>query len=135
MTKQVMNTSLIAAGVSIGFTLIFINFIGIYAAAFAMAIAFLSMAIFRHYDMKKYVTIAYDARIFALLALIFAFVIALYYLNNPIINMLNGALAIVFALVFNRSVVSTLKNKLLSTRRGLTPSQEVAEDILESPKQ
>lgn len=134
MTKQVMNTSLIAAVISIGFTLIFIHLIGIYAAAFAMAIAFLSMAIFRHYDMKKYVTITYDARVFALLALMFAFVIVLYYLNDPVVNTLNAAIAIVFALVYNRSVVLTLKNKLLSTRQGLSPGQEVAEDILESPK-
>ncbi len=55
LTKQVFTTSLIAAAINISFTLIFIHWIGIYAAAIAMGVAFLSMAIFRHYDMKKYV--------------------------------------------------------------------------------
>lgn len=82
LTKQVMNTSLIAAGVNIILTIGLIPFFGLYAAAVATALAFLAMAIFRHYDVKKYVVITYEKYVFIVLATLYAIVITLYYMDN-----------------------------------------------------
>lgn len=134
MTKQVASTSIIAAFISISFTLIFVNYIGIYAAAFAMGIAFLSMAIWRHYDIKKYITITYDARVFAILAVMFIVVTALYYFNNPLLNFANATIAVLFALLCNRSIVSVVKNKIFGRHHKLTPDQQVAEEMEDGPQ-
>ena len=82
LTKQVMNTSLAAAGLNIVLTIGLIPFFGLYAAAGATAIAFLAMAIFRHYDVKKYVQITYEKNMFMILALLYGLVMYLYYLDT-----------------------------------------------------
>ncbi len=82
LTKQVMHTSLIAAGLNIVLTIGLIPFFGLYAAAGATAAAFLAMAIFRHYDVKKYVVITYEKYVFIILAALYAIVMALYYMDN-----------------------------------------------------
>lgn len=130
LTRQVMNTSVIAASVSIVTTLIGIHYIGLFAPAIAMAVAFLAMGIYRHHDMKKYVTITYDARMFLLLAMMCCLVVALYYFNDPAFNLLNVLLVVAFVLIFNRSIVSVVRKKLLS-RHKLSPEQQVAEEIEE----
>lgn len=133
MTRQVMSTSIIAAVVSIVTTLVGIHFIGLFAPAVAMAVAFLAMAVYRHYDMKKYVTITYDARVFLLLALLYAFTTTLYYFNSMVGNIVNAVVTTGLVILFNKSIVSALKNKL-ANRRSLSPEQEVAEELEEGPR-
>lgn len=82
LTKQVMNTSLAAAGLNIVLTVGLIPFFGLYAAAGATAVAFLAMAIFRHYDVKKYVQITYEKYVFVVLGVLYALVMALYYMDT-----------------------------------------------------
>lgn len=83
LTRQVMNTSLIVAVINVLLTVVLIPFIGLYAAAIGTATAFLIMAIFRHYDVQKYVRIRYEKRMFLILALLYLVVITLYYVNTP----------------------------------------------------
>ena len=61
MTKQVATTSFIAAVINLVVDLVLIHFIGLYAAMITTAVAYLSMVIYRHYDLKKYVAIRYRA--------------------------------------------------------------------------
>ncbi len=131
MTKQVMNTSLVAAGVSVIFTLLLINWIGLFAPAVAMALAFLSMAIFRHYDIKKYVKITYQKRIFVVLGLMYSLVLGLYYVNNLIADLANVLIVALFFVIYNRSIVAKLISKI-TKRRKLTPDQQATEVMQES---
>ena len=55
---------------------------GLYAVASAAALAFLAMAVFRHYDVKKHVQIAYQKGIFAVLAVLYAVIMTLYYMDT-----------------------------------------------------
>ncbi len=131
LTKQVMNTSLVAAGVSIFLTLLLINRIGLFAPAVAMVLAYLSMAIFRHYDMAKYITITYDKRIFFILGLLYTFVFVVYYLNNPVLDIVNAVVTVAALAFYNKSVIKMLIKKL-SQRKKLTADQTAAESIQES---
>ncbi len=81
LTRQVMNTSLAAALLNIVLTVSLIPQFGLYAAASATALAFLAMAIFRHYDVRKYVQIRYEKNVFIILALLYAIVMYLYYMD------------------------------------------------------
>lgn len=112
MTRQVMNTSLISAAVNIIFTLAFIHLVGLYAAALAMAIAYLVMAVYRHYDVKKYVTISYEKSVFLTLLGLYILVIGLYYIHNPVVNVVNAVITIGLVVLFNRSIVALLVQKL-----------------------
>ena len=81
LTRQVMNTSLVAALLNIVLTVSLIPLFGLYAAAGATALAFLAMAVFRHYDVKKHVQITYEKGVFVILAVLYAVVLALYYMD------------------------------------------------------
>jgi O-antigen/teichoic acid export membrane protein len=112
MTKQVAITSIMAAAINITLNLLLITFIGLYAAAFATVFAYLAMAVYRHYALKKYVAITYKKNIFVLLAVLYCGAIALYYLNNPFGNIVSVLVIAAAAYLLNKSVASALKNKV-----------------------
>ena len=120
MTKQVMNTSVIAAAVSVAVSLIGIRFVGLYAPAAAMAVAFFAMAIYRHCDMKKHVTIRYEAKTFLVLALLYAVAISLYYMNTLVGNIANIVIIGTAVFLLNRSVVAVLWKGVVSKGREFT---------------
>ena len=133
LTKQVANSSMIAALISITLTLVFTYFIGLYAAAIATAVAYLAMSIYRHYDVKKYVTITYEKNIFIILGMLYAFTMVLYYYNNLIGNIVNIVVIMATVLLLNKSIVKVLKTKVFSLvgrRKKLTPEQQASEELL-----
>jgi len=109
-----MNTSIVAATVSVMVSLVGIRFIGLYAPAIAIIVAYLSMMVYRYYDMKKYVTIRYEVKTFLALALLYAVAISLYYMNTLAGNIANVVIIGAAALALNRSVVAVLWKSVLS---------------------
>ncbi|MGV9002304.1 MAG: lipopolysaccharide biosynthesis protein [Candidatus Saccharimonadaceae bacterium] len=114
LTRQVMNTSLVSAVINIGLTLLLIKYVGLYGTAFSSAVAFLVMAVYRHNDIKKYVTITYEKNLFIILALLYAVVITLYYVSNPITTTIAIVISSIASLILNRSAFSVLKTKVLN---------------------
>ena len=132
MTKQVANTTIIAAVINVILTIVLIKFIGIYAAAIATAVAYLIMAVYRHYDSKKYVAITYEKGIFVKMAVLYALVMVPYYFNNLIGNILSVVVITGIVIILNRSILKVMKDKAsdLKNRRQkrLTVEQELYED-------
>lgn len=126
LTKQVANTSIMAAAINIILTLVFIKFFGLYAAAAATVIAYGVMTIYRHYDVKKYVTIKYNARIITLLVAAYGVVVSLYYLNNVFSNIASLVMVLLFTYFANKSVIGIVRNKVMDVAgrtRKRTPEQ------------
>lgn len=119
LTKQVMNTSLAAAGLNIILTISLVPFFGLYAAAGATSLAFITMAIFRHYDVRKYVKITYDKSIFFILALLYVLVINLYYMNTVWASIVGFVLAATFAYSLNHKDLHKIKSMLLRKLRAI----------------
>lgn len=113
LTKQVMNTSLAAAGINIVLTIGLIPFFGLYAAAGATAIAFLAMAIFRHYDVRKYVQIKYEKNVFAILASLYAIVMYLYYMDIMWASIVGLMIASISAYWINRRELRRIKSLVI----------------------
>ena len=134
MTKHIAKTSIIAAIVNISINLVFISFIGIYAAAISTALAYLVMAIYRHHGVKKYVTITYKNSIFVKMAVLYASVMILYYFNNFIGNILSAIIITVIVILLNKSIIKVMKDKVLNLsgrrRKKLTVEQEQYEDSI-----
>lgn len=121
LTKQVAMTSIVAAVVNILLTIIFVSWLGLYAAAISTAIAYLVMAIYRHYDSRKFVTITYEPFVFVKFAAFYAVALSLYYFNLPLLNMVNIVFAVGVFVMLNKSIVRIIKNKVLSVRRKTLP--------------
>ena len=105
-----MYTSVVAAIINLIVNLSLVWFIGIWAAAISTAVAYGIMALNRHYDMKKYVSIHYEPAIFVKVFGLFALVTGIYYLSyfNPELIWLNFAglaAALAGACLLNRSLI------------------------------
>lgn len=114
-TKKVASSSIGAALINLVITLFGIHFIGIYAAAFATVISFLAMAIYRHYDTKKYVTITYKKSTFISLCIAYLLIAILYYQNTVACSIATLFIAIGFTVFVNQSLFKNgfiaLKNR------------------------
>lgn len=133
LTKQVAATSLVAAAVNISLTLIFIPFIGLYAAAAATALAYLAMAIYRHHDIKKYVKITYEKGLFVKIAFLYVLAMSFYYLNTIIGNVISAAVITMIVILVNKSIVQIMKDKVMSAagrKQKLSPEQEAYENSI-----
>lgn len=120
MTNQVFKTSLAAAVINIGLTLGLISWLGLYAPALAMCVAYLSMAIMRHYDLRQHVHITYRLDTIIKLAVLYVVVIGLYYCNVLATDLLATLVAVAAMMVLNRSFVAMTRTQLLRKipRRG-----------------
>lgn len=116
-TKQVMNTSIMSAIVNIVLTVALVPFFGLYAAAAATAIAFLVMAVYRHYDSKKYVKITYETWVFGVLVALFTVVCGLYYLDTIWASVTGLIIAIIAAYLLNRHELKRMTEMALSRVR------------------
>jgi O-antigen/teichoic acid export membrane protein len=130
LTKQVANTSIFSALINILLSIVSIKFIGMYGTALATAVAYLAMAIYRHYDTKKYVSLVYEKNIFLKVALLFGITAGLYYYNHTLLNIANAVIVSVVSLILNRSLVSEAKAKLHSKYRKLGPNQRTVSESI-----
>lgn len=134
LTKQVASTSIIAAIINITLNIIFIKFVGLWAAATSTAVAYAAMSIYRHYDIKKHVTITYEKNIFVKMALLYSLVMTLYYLSNTIGNIINVFIVAIVVILLNKSVIKVIKDKVFSLAgrkpKKLTSEQEIYEDSI-----
>ena len=59
-TRQILNTTLLAAAINVAVMVALIQFLGLFAAALASVVAYLAMAVYRYFDVKKFVAIRMD---------------------------------------------------------------------------
>ena len=102
LSKQVASTAILGAIINIAINVVFIKSIGLYAAAISTAISYFVMMVYRHIDLKKYVSIKVEKKLIIYTILIFSFSIILYYQNNLILNIINLVVVCLYAFLLNR---------------------------------
>ena len=116
MSKQVASTTIMGAIINILFNVVLIRVIGLYAASISTMFAYLAMFLYRHFDLKKYVTITYQKGFFIKSTLIFLFAIVLYYYNHFLTNLLSLVVVCTYAFVSNFDLLKSgylfLKKKI-----------------------
>jgi O-antigen/teichoic acid export membrane protein len=103
LSKQVASTAILGAIINIVLNVVFIKQIGLYAAAISTAISYFVMMVYRHIDLKKYVSIKVDKFLVINSIIIFTFSIILYYQHNLILNIINLVVVCVYAFLLNKS--------------------------------
>ncbi len=117
MTKKVAMTSILSAIINIIVDLVLIHFIGLYAAVISTAVAFFIMAVYRHFDLKKYVAIKYNIWdiVSALVGIIVISII--YYSGNTIWFIIGVVFAVIYSMVLNRKIIAKLWKKIFKTSK------------------
>ena len=113
LTKKVMNTSLIAALVNIVLNLLFIKYIGLYAAALSTLISYLFMMIYRYFDVKKYINIKYDINNIINILILLIISITTYYINNKYLSIIILILNITTLFIMNIKEIDLFYNKFI----------------------
>lgn len=108
ITKEIAKTSVVAAILNIIINIILINKIGIYAAGISTVVSFFSMAIYRYIDVQKYVKIRISKKFIISLIAMFTIVIATYYINNIVGNVISLILTIIYSILINKKIIGNV---------------------------
>lgn len=112
MTKQTANTTIVSAIINLITNLAMIKFIGLYAACVSTLIAYVSMAIYRYIDIKRYVDIKLNYKNILLSLLIFGICSVIYYIKFMPLSILGFVLVCLFTLIINMKVVKMMALKI-----------------------
>lgn len=135
MTKQVLNTSVVAAVISISLTAVLMPIMGLYAAIVSAITAFGFMAVFRHIDTRKYVKVVYEKSVFLKLILAYVAVYSLYFIEQLWASLLSVIVALLIAYLLNRSASHIIIGKVLSKaglKSRLTKKQTIVKDVIDN---
>ena len=115
ITTEIAKTSIFAAIINIGINLLFVKFIGLFAASLSTAIAYISMFIYRYIDAKKYVKIIVNKRIIGIMFVAYLFTIASYYMNITLLNIVVAISIFIFSVIINIKYMHSI-GKLIKTK-------------------
>ena len=116
MSRQVASTTIMGAIINIVINVVFIKYIGLYAACISTTIAYFVMMLYRHIDLKKYMNLRYEKGFFISSFLIFTFSLFFYYYNHFYTNIFSLVVVCIYAFYTNRKFLKTslftIKNKI-----------------------
>lgn len=124
-TKRVLYTSVAAAIISISLSAILTPFIGLYGPSLALVVSYATMAIARHRDIGKSITITYEASAIYSIAILYAITIVLYYINNPLLNVVNVLFIGSAVIYINKHTLGSAKNILLEKTTKLRKTYKI----------
>ena len=117
MSKQVASTTIMGAIINILINIVFIKYIGLFAAALSTMISYMIMAIYRHLDLRKYMNIKIESDLLIKSIFMFTFVIICYYINNIYLNIFSLVTAIIYSYLMNKNFLFSsfisVKNKII----------------------
>lgn len=111
-TKAVAKTSIMAASINLIVNLGLVKFIGLYAASISTLVAYLVMAIYRLYDVKKYIKIKLDKSFILKTIVMIPILFTAYYINNVYLNIIIVLITILYAWLVNKDSISLIINMI-----------------------
>lgn len=107
-SKDIAKTTIYSAIINIVINLLLVKYIGLYAASISTLIAYLSMTIYRYFDVQKYVKINIDKKFIFYSFIVSIIIIPIYYYRNIYICILGASLITLYALISVRSMVKEI---------------------------
>ena len=118
MSKQVASTTILGAVINILINVVFIKYIGLFAASLSTMVSYMVMAIYRHFDLKKYVNIKINKMLLVKLFLMFTLISISYYINNVYLNIVSLIIVCIDAYFLNRQLLKDSIKTVLSKIKG-----------------
>lgn len=105
-TKSVGATTIIAAVINIAIDLLFVKWIGIYAASLSTLVSYVFLSVYRMKDVQKFQRIRFNIRNIICFIAVLVIMCILSWLNIWYFDVLNIVLGIIFAVVINRELLN-----------------------------
>lgn len=112
-TKEIASTTIMSAILNLFINLIFIKYIGLYAACVSTLLSYFVMSIYRYNDCKKYIKIRLDVFRIVIFTIIYGISTILYCINNIYFNIINFIFVCVYSFIINKNILSSFKKILL----------------------
>ncbi len=112
-SKEVANTTLIAAIINLIVHLLLIKFIGLYAACISTVISYILLALYRYYDSRKYIKYNLNMKKILIYTLFFIMSSISYFINNLFINIINLLIIFIYLIIENWYIIIYLYNLIL----------------------
>lgn len=103
-------TTLIAATINLLTHILLIKYIGLYAATISTLIAYVSLFTIRFIDIRKYIDLKFDKKIYLYVCILLYF-FASVYINNTVINIINNILSCSIFIMVNKNMIIKLIKK------------------------
>ena len=110
ITKEIAKTSILAAVINVVVNILTIKWLGLYAASISTVVAYLSTAIYRFIDSRKYVKISLNYKFLISILIMFAITIVAYYVRNIMICALIAVVVVIYTIFINRKNVKFVMN-------------------------
>lgn len=118
-SSESAKTAVFAAVINIGVDILLIKYIGLYAASISTLVAYASMAIYRYFDVKKYVKAVINTRFLLVTVLVATFELIAYYSKHRILSVVVLITVIVYSFYYNREfIVAICKGAVCAFKRG-----------------
>ena len=109
---EIAKTSFYAAVINVLVDIVFVNFIGLYAASISTLVAYITMAFYRYFHVKKYVNIPLKKSSILNTSIIAMITVITYYLHNLLLCLLSLIVVIVYSIVVNYEFLSEIIKSL-----------------------
>lgn len=119
-SSVIARTTIVGAIINILVHLSLVKFVGLYAASVSTLVSYAAVAIYRYFDVKRYVNIRLHATYFISICVAFGLVTVCYYLRKPMLNIFALVFTIMFSGVLNRNFLTLLlkEGKQLLLKKG-----------------
>lgn len=108
-SNEIAKTSIYSSIINIAVNLLLIKYIGLYAASISTLVSYLTMAVYRYFDVQKYVKIKVDKKFILISIFTAAILMVIYYSNKFWVYIIGAIVSVNFALVYNRNlIISTI---------------------------
>lgn len=110
-SKQIGISTTLAAATNLVINIVFVKTIGIYAASLSTLISYFWLAIYRMVDVQKIQKIKFDYRRIVVLTIFLVGMAIICFLRNTYFDIINMCVAVIVAVILNRSIINTLINQ------------------------
>lgn len=100
-TKQIAKSTVLAALINLSVDIIFIRYIGLYAASISSIISYFTIAVYRYIDVKKYIKISLQKSYLYQYIALFLIVIFVYYSKILCFQIIVCIVVTIFSIVYN----------------------------------
>lgn len=107
-SSESAKTALFAAIINICVDVLLIKYIGLYAASISTLIAYASMAVYRYFDVKKYVNAVISKKFLFITAVVATFELVIYYSKHQILSLLALIVVVIYSLFYNKEFILTV---------------------------
>lgn len=122
-TKEIAKTSVYAGIINIIVHLVLVKYIGLYAAPVSTIVAFGSMAVYRYFDLKKYLNVPLPMSVLLLVSGMFVLSCVSFYSKNTILQIVIFFVIAVVCVIANRSILMEAVRLILGKLNRLMESR------------